>query len=144
VRADKKTLANADSDARHALTLAKHFMIYIDQHATRRCAPKTIERYRDLGKYLTRHLGTTPINELSTAQIQSVIHGLEDHGGAQTKEFPNGRPLAAKTVRHIGTLLYTALSEADRLGYLTVPHPMRNKRVKLPSFLSARLPFSIP
>ena len=49
-----------------------------------------------------------------------------------TKEHPAGRPLAAKTVRHIGTLLYTSLAEADRLGVLKIPHPMRNKRVRLP------------
>jgi integrase len=29
-------------------------------------------------------------------------------------------------------LLYTSLAEADRLGILKIPHPMRNKRVKLP------------
>jgi hypothetical protein len=40
-----------------------------------------------------------------------------------TKEFSEGRPLAAKTVRHIGGMLYTALSEADRLGLLNIPHP---------------------
>lgn len=49
-----------------------------------------------------------------------------------TKDHPNGRPLAAKTVRHIGTMLYTSLAEADRFGIVTVTHPMANKRVKLP------------
>lgn len=124
--------ASAERDARHALTFEKYFSVYINQHAARRCAPKTIERYRELGQYLIRRLGLTPINELTTAQIQRVIHDLEDSGGARTNEFPDGRPLSAKTVRHIGTLLYTALSEADRLGLLTIPHPMANKRVKLP------------
>jgi len=68
-----------------------------------------------------------------------VIHRLEDCGGHATKEHPKGRPLAAKTVRHIGTLLYTSLSEADRLGVLKIPHPMANKRVRLPK-LSKRSP----
>ena len=137
-RAEKLTRTAAESNERQALTFEKYFTLYIDQHAARRCAPKTVERYRELGKYLIRQLGSTPINELTTAQIQRVVHHLEDHGGARTKDFPNGRPLAPKTVRHLGTLLFTALSEADRLGYLTVPHPMRNKRVKLPKLLKRK------
>ena len=79
-----------------------------------------------------RHLGKTPLNELTTAQIQRMVHDLEDHGGMVTEAHPNGRPLAPKTVRHLATMLYTSLSEADRLGILKIQHPMRHKRVKLP------------
>ena len=122
----------AERRANEELTFEKYFSNWIDEHAARRCVPKTIERYRELGRYLVREIGATPLNGLTTAQIQRAIHNLEDHGGAKTKDRPNGRPLAAKTVRHIGTLLYTALAEADRLGYLTIPHPMANRRVKLP------------
>jgi integrase len=55
-----------------------------------------------------------------------------------TKEHPDGRPLAPKTVRHISMLLYTCLAEADRLGILKIPHPMRNRRVKLPKLPKRR------
>jgi integrase len=41
-------------------------------------------------------------------------------------------------VRHMGTLLYTVLSDADRLGILTVPHPMANRRVLLPKLPKRR------
>ena len=105
---------------------------WLKEHASRSTSPKTFERYGDFAGYLIRHLGETRINDLTTAQIQRVIHRLGDCGGMITKDHPNGRPLAAKTVRHIGTMLYTSLAEADRLGILTVPHPMANKRVKLP------------
>ncbi len=111
---------------------AEFISYWLDEHASRRIAPKTLERYRDFAKYLNRHLGDTKLNEITTAQIQRAIHELEDHGGMVTKEHPEGRPLAPKTVRHIGTLLYTALAEADRLGVLKIPHPMANKRVRLP------------
>ncbi len=131
-RAARDSQTIAEADALQALTFEKYFRLYIDEHAARRCTPKTIERYRELGKYLVSRIGSTPINELTTAQIQRLIHELHDRGGTQSKEFPEGRPLAPKTVRHIGTLLYTSLAEADRLGYLTVPHPMANKRVRLP------------
>ena len=133
-----------EARAQDALTFNCYFLIWINEHAARRCAPKTIERYRELGQYLIQRLGSTPINEINTAQIQRVIHELEDCGGARTKEFPNGRPLAAKTVRNIGSLLYTALSEADRLGYLKVPHPMANKRVKLPKLVRRKPPVLDP
>jgi integrase len=113
-------------------TFAKYIRYWLDEHASRTAAPKTLERYRDFAAYLTRHLGEIRINDLTTAQIQAAIHGLEDCGGIVTEAYPKGRPLAAKTVRHIGSMLYTSLSEADRLGILKIPHPMANKRVKLP------------
>ena len=113
-------------------TFAEYFKYWTDEHAARRCAPKTLERYKELGRYLVKHLGETRINELTTPQIQHAIHRLKDAGGQVTKEYPEGKPLAPKTVRHIGTLLYTALAEADRLGILKIPHPMANKRVVLP------------
>jgi integrase len=121
-------------------TFSEYFKYWMDEHAARRCAPKTLERYHDLGRYLAKHLGGTRINELTTAQIQHAIHRLTDAGGQITTEFPSGRPLAAKTVRHIGTLLYTALAEADRMGILRVPHPMANKRVVLPKLPKRRPP----
>ena len=121
-------------------TFSEYFKYWMEEHAARRCAPKTLERYWDIGRYLAKHLGDTRINELTTAQIQHAIHRLQDAGGQITKEFPNGRPLAPKTVRHIGTLLYTALAEADRMGMLKIPHPMVNKRVVLPKLPKRRPP----
>jgi len=121
-------------------TFADYFKYWLDEHAARRCAPKTLERYRELGRYLVKHLGETLINELTTAQIQHAIHRLKDAGGQITKEYPAGKQLAPKTVRHIGTLLYTALAEADRLGILKIPHPMANKRVVLPKLPKRRPP----
>jgi integrase len=121
-------------------TFAHYFKYWLDEHAARRCAPKTLERYKELGRYLVKHLGETLINELTTAQIQHAIHILKDGGGLATKEYPAGRPLAAKTVRHIGTLLYTALADADRLGIMKILHPMANKRVVLPKLPKRRPP----
>jgi hypothetical protein len=74
------------------------FTHWIAEHAARRCAPKTIERYGELGRYAMKHLGTTRIQELTTGQIQQAVHRLEDSGGAVTAAFPKGRPLSAKTV----------------------------------------------
>jgi integrase len=38
----------------------------------------------------------------------------------------------------MGTLLYTVLSDADRLGVLKIPHPMANRRVLLPKLVKRR------
>jgi Phage integrase, N-terminal SAM-like domain/Arm DNA-binding domain len=84
-------------------TFSDYFKHWTDEHAAHRCAPKTLERYEELGRYLVKHLGETRINELTTGQIQHAIHRLKDEGGQITKEFPDGKPLAAETVRHIGT-----------------------------------------
>ena len=113
-------------------TFPEYIRYWLTEHAARRCAPKTLERYGELAEYLIRQLGETRLNDLTTAQIQRAVHRLEDCGGRVTTEYPDGRPLAPKTVRHIGTLLYTCLAEADRLGVLKIPHPMANKRVRLP------------
>ncbi len=113
-------------------TFAEYIRNWLNEHAGRRLAPKTFERYKDFAEYLIRHLGETRLNDLTTALIQRTIHRLEDCGGMVTKDHPEGRPLAPKTVRNIGAMLYTCLAEADRLGDLKIPHPMRNKRVRLP------------
>jgi integrase len=113
-------------------TFTAYIRYWLKEHASRRVAPKTFQTYQDFSEYLIRHLGETRLNDLTTAQIQRVIHRLSDSGGMVTEKYPNGRPLAPKTVRHIGMLLYTCLAEADRLGVLKIPHPMRNRRVKLP------------
>jgi integrase len=116
----------------------EYFPYWLREHASRRCAPKTLERYEDMGRYLIRELGNARLNEMTTAEIQEMIHRLSDHGGQRTKEQLLGRPLAPKTVRHMGSLLYTVLSDADRLGVLKIPHPMANRRVLLPKLVKRR------
>ena len=119
--------------------IAEYLSYWLQEHAGRRCAPKTLERYRDISGYLNRHIGQTRLNELTTAQIQETIHRLIDQGGMRTRAHPNGRPLAPKTVRHIGTMLYTALSDAERLGMLK-KHPMEKRRVLLPKLTRRKPP----
>ncbi len=137
-RATEKQRQLEQVRAREELTLQRYLPMWINDHAARRCSGKTIERYLELAQYLVRELGSTPLNELTPAQIQQAVHNLHDRGGAKTKEYPPGRPLAAKTVRHIGSLLYTALAEAGRLGLLKIPHPMANKRVLLPKLVKRK------
>jgi len=132
----RRRAATEEAEAKAQLkldpTLGEFIDTWLKDHAARALAPKTLERYRDFAAYIKHHLGEIRINDLTTAAIQNMVHRLSDCGGMITEAHPNGRPLAAKTVRHIATMLHTALSEADRLGILTIRHPMENKRVKLP------------
>ncbi len=138
-RSDAEKAKRAEDAAKSAGPLfAQYFEHWLKEHASRRCAPKTLERYADLGAYLIRELGKVRLNEMTTAEIQAAIHRLQDHGGRRTETEPRGRPLAPKTVRHMGTLLYTVLSDADRLGVLKIPNPMANRRVLLPKLTKRR------
>ena len=132
-RSDAEKAKRADDAAKSAGPLfTQYFEHWLKEHASRRCAPKTLERYGEIGAYLIRELGEVRLNEMTTAEIQEAIHRLQDHGGRRTPAEPKGRPLAPKTVRHMGTLLFTVLSDAERLGVLKIPNPMANRRVLLP------------
>jgi len=86
--------------------------------------------------------GTRPIPNPRNRHdaFERTQHVTNSEGGAQPRRSrrreeqaaSSGAAAVAKTVRHVGTLLYTALAEADRLGFLKIPHPMAIKRVKLP------------
>ena len=138
-RAAEKVKQAADAEKSIGPPLSEYLDYWLREHAGRRCAPKTLERYRDISTYLGRELGGIRLNELRTAEIQEAIHRLLDHGGMRTKAQPNGRSLAPKTVRHIGTMLYTALSDAERLGMLK-KHPMEKRRVLLPKLPERKPP----
>jgi integrase len=112
-------------------TLSEYLPYWLDTHAALRCAPKTMERYRDLSAYLARQLGTIRLCDLKTSQIQDAVNRLKIRGGAITTDHPQGRPLSAKTVRSIATLLYTCLGDAARLEHIAT-NPMGDKRIKLP------------
>jgi integrase len=126
--------------------LRDYLTYWLEEHAAGRCAPKTLERYHDLAAYLSRQLGKIRVRDLNAAHIQEAVNPLKARGGRITKEHPQGRPLAAKTVRSIATLLYSCLGDAHRLGHIS-ENPMANKRVKLakrpkvrPAVLDAAMP----
>jgi integrase len=112
-------------------TLAEYLPYWLDCHAALRCQPKTLERYRQLAGYLVRRLGFIPILDLKPAMIQEAVNLLQLEGGVPTKAHPRGRPLAAKTVHSIVSLLFTSLGDAARLEHIPA-NPMVDRKVKLP------------
>src|SRR5215472_14910695 len=77
-----------------ARTLKEYLAYWLDEHAAPRCAPTTMELYRKLAVYLVQHLGRVRICDLKSAPIQEMVNRLQIHGGAKTKEHPEGRPLS--------------------------------------------------
>jgi integrase len=93
------------------------FAAFLDEwfanHASRHCAPKTVERYRQLAGYVLPHLGHLPLAEITPLQIERLLNHLKDAGGRDRKTG-QPRPLSARSVRHVAGLLSVAFRTAVR------------------------------
>ena len=70
--------------------------------------PKTMKFYEFVSRvHLIPHLGDTPIQKLTAQQVQSFLNDRLSQPSERT-----GRPLSAKSVRHIHRTLCTALNSA--------------------------------
>jgi hypothetical protein len=119
--------AKRDASSRPAVpTFAVFVERWMDEHAVRKCAPKTVERYRELAQYAIRHLvadvaggspqafGAMTIDAITPMHVDLMLNTLLDHGGAVTKANPAGRPLSVKSVRHIIMTIHGILEKAVR------------------------------
>ena len=79
-------------------TFKEFFWRWHRECAIRQYAPKTAERYGELGQYALKHFGDSPLDQLTAEGMTVFLNGLLDHGGQKTKQYPQGRPLAPKTV----------------------------------------------
>ncbi len=103
-------------------TFANFFSRWMREHADRKCSPKTIERYGELGAYAIRHtveiagkqsvFGDVTLDKFDPMQMELMINALSDHGGQITKKYPTGRPLSPKTVRHIACVVHGCFEKA--------------------------------
>ena len=102
---------------------------WLDEYASHRCTPKTLERYRQLGQHAKKYLGDTQLESLAPVAIESMLNNLLKSGGPKDQAHPDGRPLSARTARHVAFLIHDSLESAVRWGILAV-NPM--DRVVLP------------
>jgi integrase len=102
---------------------------WLDEYSKHRCTPKTLERYITLGRHATKYLGETELQNFAPLAIESMLNDLLDSGGRKDETHPNGRPLSARTVRHVAFLIHDCLESAVRWGLLPA-NPM--DRVVLP------------
>jgi integrase len=106
-----------------------HHEVVIRQHS-----PKTAERSEEQAQYAIRLYGNTPLDQLSTQQLQTDQGRMLDHGGRVTKQHPRGRPLSQTTVRHVSFVVQACLEQAVDWGLIEknamkkVKKPKRLKR----------------
>lgn len=81
---------------------------WLVEHADRNCTPKTVERYRQLAQYVLPHVGQVPLKDLAPRTLERLYGRLRDGGGK------GGRPLSARTVRHVAGLVHVALQTGVR------------------------------
>ena len=84
---------------------------WFQQFAPRRCTPKTLERYRQLVAYALPHIGPVKLQDLSALMIEPALFKLLESGG-HNRKTKEARPLSAKTVRHIASVLDVILKAA--------------------------------
>ena len=94
-------LEHAPAVERKMPTFAEFVERWHSECVKRECAPKTAERVYELAQYAVRIFGGVPLDKLDTMQLATAMNQLADRGGRKTEQFPKGKPLAPKTVRHI-------------------------------------------
>jgi integrase len=96
-------------------TLRYAIAAFLDEHAARNLAPKTTERYRELGSYLCPALLDTPVAEVTALDLHREWNRLLESGGRHRKTKAP-RPLSAKTVRHVCGLVSSVYGKAILWG----------------------------
>jgi integrase len=94
-------------------TLRQFLDEWLDQHASRKCSPKTVERYRQLLDYLQPDLTSVRLSKVTTLELEREYNRLRD-GGGHDRKTKSPRPLSARTVRHVADTVRTALNTAVR------------------------------
>lgn len=92
-------------------TFEAFFKIWMESYKAK-CAPKTRERYVELGAYALKYIGHLPLDQIGVAEIDDMLLALERNGGQKTKKFPTGKSLSIKTVREIGFLVAGCFKKA--------------------------------
>jgi integrase len=111
-------------------TLGMLFREFFHQHAEEKLAPKTIERYRELARYLAPELLTMPLGEITPLHLSREWTRLLKTGGHHRKT-KQARPLSSKTVRHIAGLASSAFARAERWG-LVANNPVKRSEPPVP------------
>ena len=97
---------------------------FFAQHAERKLAPKTVERYREQAVCLDPGLLAMPITGITPLLLTREWNRLLEKGGRdrRTKE---PRPLSAKSVRNVAGVVSSAFSRAVKWGLVTT-NPVTN------------------
>ena len=125
--------ANAEARARGASkplpkTLGDLLEEFCREHGDRNLQTRTVERYRDLVRYLSAELLAMPIAEVSPLHLTREWNRLRVAGGHDPERIKRGlppKPLAATSVRSIAGFVATAYAHAIGWGLVTM-NPVTN------------------
>ena len=113
-------------------TFAEFFERWHGECVARECAPKTVERYHELGQYAIRLFGESPLDKLTAEQLAVAVNRLSDRGGRKTKQHQQGRQLAPKTIQHIAFLVQGCLQQAVDWDIIAKNPMLKVKKPKVP------------
>jgi integrase len=80
--------------------------------------------------------GDVSLDRFGPMQMELMINALRDRGGQKTKDNPDGRPLSAKSVRHIACVVHNCFEKAVKWQLIS-RNPMDH--IELPK-LAKKLP----
>lgn len=88
---------------------------FLTEHAEKKLAPKTAERYREQAAYLAPALLAMPITDVKPLNLCREWNRLCECGGHDRKTKA-ARPFSAKTVRNISGVVSSAFARAVKWG----------------------------
>lgn len=108
------------------VSFGNHLQQWLDGHATQRCAPKTLERYRQLVGYIPADstLRTTDLRGVTPLELETMFFDLLKAPGRKRDH------ISSRTVRHIAGVINAAMNKAVRSALIDI-NPML--RVDLPA-----------
>src|SRR5690349_12857983 len=99
-------------------TLGELLNDFFAEHAERKLARKTVERYREQASYLHRDLLAMRLPDITPLHLSKEWTRLLESGG-HFRASKEPRPLSAKTVRNTAGVLSSAFARAIRSGLVT-------------------------
>lgn len=115
----KCELAKSGVDAPLPKTLATLLDEFFAEHAEKKLAPKTVERYREQAGYIAQELRDMALTDITPLHLSREWGRLLESGG-HNRKTKAARPLSAKTVRNIAGVVSSAFARAIKWGLVTV------------------------
>jgi len=122
----KRELKAGTALKKDQITLNEYMAIWLEDHAMNKpLRPSTKATYEEkIRNYITPTLGIMPIQAIRAIDVKRWVTNLSQAGGM------HGQPLAARTVRYVGSILKEALNAAIDEYELISINP--SARIKLP------------
>jgi integrase len=111
-------------------TLSMLLNEFLQQHAEKKLAPKTVERYREQAACLDPELLAMSLADITPLHLSREWSRLLVSGG-RTRREKTPRPISAKTVRNIAGVVSSAFLRAIKWGLVTA-NPVSNSEPPVP------------